>query len=63
MTDTKGKAIKPPGTFIAKVAAMRAAQRRYFKSKNMAVLQQSKELEKEVDAMIEELTDKQEKLF
>lgn len=39
--------------FFSLVAEMRKAQKEYFKTRNQTVLQQSKALEKQVDAEIE----------
>jgi hypothetical protein len=49
--------------FLDAVAEMRKSQREYFRAKNLAVLQQSKALEKQVDEMLAELKDAQKGLF
>ena len=40
-------------SFVQLVAAMRSAQRRYFRDKTQSALKESKRLEKEVDARLE----------
>lgn len=37
---------------VEKVRAMRAAQKQYFKTRDVGVLNQSKQLEREVDALL-----------
>ena len=39
--------------FFSKVAAMRHAQKQYFKTRSQSALRQSKALEREIDAEIE----------
>ena len=43
---------KPMRDFIRLVSEMRAAQKEYFRTRDKAVLQNSKMLEKSVDAML-----------
>lgn len=45
------------------VIRMRDAQRRYFTSRNLAALEESKGLERRVDRMVAELIDRQGQLF
>lgn len=48
---------------VEAVARMRAAQRAYFRHKNSAALAESKRLEREVDRLLEELSNKQGQMF
>ena len=45
---------KPMRDFIRLVSAMRAAQKEYFRTRDKGVLQNSKMLEKSVDAKLEQ---------
>lgn len=49
--------------FIALVLEMRAAQKEYFKTRSKDVLNRSKELERKVDAELQNINDKQQTLF
>ena len=49
--------------FAVKVKKMRLYQRRYFNTRDLDVLAESKKLESEVDAMIGEIFNRQMKLF
>lgn len=49
--------------FVALVARMRDAQRRYFRTRDRADLEESKRLEREVDAECKAAVDTQGKLF
>ena len=49
--------------FADKVKQMRHYQRRYFATRDRIILEQSKKLEAEVDAMISSIFDRQMKLF
>ena len=49
--------------FLDLVAQMRAAQRKYFRTRSTSVLSEAKELERRVDAEIERRRDKQRPLF
>lgn len=49
--------------FLALVAAMREAQKDYFRRRAPADLERSKNLEREVDRALRELKDDQPKLF
>lgn len=41
--------------FYSAVAAMREAQKQYFKTRDVSVLNQAKALEREVDGMLEKI--------
>lgn len=45
--------------FVDKVTTMRLLQKEYFKKRDALILKQAKESEREVDAEIKRLTDKQ----
>jgi len=49
--------------FVALVKAMRDAQRRYFRERSPAALEESKRLEREVDAAVKAAGDDQGRLF
>lgn len=49
--------------FVDKVATMRLLQKEYFKKRDALILKEAKESEREVDAEIKRLTDKQLNLF
>lgn len=49
--------------FVRLVAKMRKAQREYFRTRDPAVLEESKALEREVDAAVKELADDRPRLF
>lgn len=49
--------------FLALVAELRHAQREYFRTRSSAALEASKRLEKQVDAALARLADRQPKLF
>lgn len=49
--------------FISAVARMRAAQRRYFTTRSSEALTLAKELEAEVDELLDQLTTPQLRLF
>ena len=49
---------KPMTDFITLVSAMRAAQKVYFRTRDAAALQKSKQLEKDVDAALTKFDDK-----
>ena len=49
--------------FVKLVARMRQAQRDYFRSRDPAVLEESKALEREVDKAVKELADDRPRLF
>lgn len=49
--------------FVDLVARMRDAQRRYFKTRSPDVLQESKRLEREVDAAVDAASGHQQRLF
>lgn len=48
--------------FFDKVARMRRLQKEYFKKRDPYVLKQAKEIEKEIDAEIDRVNDKQIKM-
>ena len=50
-------------SFAEKVKKMRHYQRRYFATRDRAILEESKKIEAEVDAMISSIFDMQMKLF
>lgn len=45
------------------VKEMREKQREYFRTRNASILRESKDLERRVDRAVEEISDKQERLF
>jgi hypothetical protein len=45
--------------FIAKVREMRAMQKQYFKTRDRAALESSKQFEREVDGMLAKMADPQ----
>jgi hypothetical protein len=45
--------------FIELVAQMRTAQKTYFKTRSKTILEQSKALERQVDAAVVQLTEKE----
>ena len=49
--------------FAAKVKKMRLYQRRYFNTRDWDILAESKKLEREVDAMLGEIFNRQMNLF
>jgi hypothetical protein len=49
--------------FARLVASMRAAQRKYFRTRSYDDLDESKRLEREVDAALKEALEPQKKLF
>ena len=49
--------------FAEKVKQMRHYQRRYFATRDRTILEESKKIEAEVDAMISSIFDRQMKLF
>ena len=49
--------------FAEKVKQMRHYQKRYFATRDKAIMQESKKLETEVDAMINNIFDRQMNLF
>jgi hypothetical protein len=49
--------------FAKLVAEMRQAQTEYFRTRSTTALEQSKRLERQVDKALQELADKQGKLF
>ena len=49
--------------FAEKVKKMRLYQRRYFNTRDWDILAESKKLEREVDAMLGEIFNRQTKLF
>ncbi|NQU54083.1 MAG: hypothetical protein HQ522_16260 [Bacteroidetes bacterium] len=49
--------------FIQKVKIMRMSQRQFFRTRNFKYLERSKEQEKEIDELIQKLTDTQQSLF
>lgn len=49
--------------FIELVREMRAAQKEYFKTRSKDVLSRSKELERNVDAELQSINNKQQTLF
>ena len=50
-------------SFAKMVRVMREKQKDYFKTKNMAVLEESKKLERLVDLRVEQILDNQLRLF
>lgn len=49
--------------FAEKVKKMRHYQKRYFATRDKAIMQESKKLEAEVDSLINSIFDRQTKLF
>ena len=49
--------------FAEKVKQMRHYQKRYFSTRDKTIMQESKKLESEVDAMINKIFDRQMSLF
>ena len=49
-------------SFVQLVAAMRQAQKRYFKERTQSALKEAKQLEREVDAQIDEFRAENERL-
>ncbi|MDQ3224793.1 MAG: hypothetical protein M3Q75_15170 [Gemmatimonadota bacterium] len=60
---TKGEARMDFEHFVVLVARMRDLQRNYFKTRNPALLTESKKLEREVDRAVKEMTNDQPTLF
>ena len=50
-------------SFAEKVKKMRHYQKRYFATRDKTIMQESKKIETEVDAMINNIFDRQMKLF